>query len=823
VFKKTNLKINLNKIRLRITLSEFMILRILLFLFSFSVFAQKTLITGQILDKATAEPIPYASVRVKNTYIGTVADSLGKYALKVNLQKDILVFSSVGYFDKVIDLKKNKLSDFTIQMEVNKNDLSEIIIKPDENPAWKIVRKVLENRNLNNPDKYETYQARTHSKLELMLDSLSFSKIDTAKKNRKAKPNNIIFEFVSDIYSQKPGKKKETIFATHTNFLNSYSSILQVLPLDLHKYHFYEELYNFYPLNRIYINPLNSKTFYQYEWELIQTDTLLTDTLFHLNFKPRKNQKFNGFGGNMVINSNKHAIQELSLKSVDSTQNIEILVYNKYKFSNENWFPQKVETKIRPLVSVKKKTFNINGHIITDFKDVKINVPIDAKVFTEVQRELLIGAHKYNDSTFAEFRIDTLNNKEKEMYLHLKNESKLAKKIRNFDYEYSSKALDLLIGVIDLKYFELNIFQTISYNNLEGIIASLGLQSKLLLRPRFGFQIKPRYGFKDQKFKFTGNFSWFITKDRYNKLTLGYKNEYESSINDNNYLGPNFMYPNDFQQLPQSKEDYKFIKTNKIERKYAELYFRPFRYNWIRIQLNQTNYRGLNSNILNDRSPYNLSDLSVHWRLAYKEDINRSGRMETRINRFYPIVNFRVTKGLDFFQSTHQYWKFLINNEYQIRFKKAGILNMSHFGTYNTGYLPTDFLQPSQVTRFSISGINNLIYNYNSSKTQHILGSTFIFTHDFNNILFKPKTKFSKPRISVQTTVNNSKLWLNTLENSTQTYNFNTYSSALIIRNLVRIPFKGFYLGLGGSIQYTYGPNAPTGTKERIRLGFRLF
>jgi CarboxypepD_reg-like domain len=823
VFKKKNLKINLNKIRLRITLSEFMILRILLFLFSFSVFAQKTLITGQILDKATAEPIPYASVRVKNTYIGTVADSLGKYALKVNQQKDILVFSSVGYFDKVIDLKKNKLSDFTIQMEVNKNDLSEIIIKPDENPAWKIVRKVLENRNLNNPDKYETYQARTHSKLELMLEKVLNRVIDSTKTKQRKKANNIIFEYAGDIYHQKPGKKKETIFATHTNFLKIYSNLINVIPLDLHKYHFYEELYNFYPLERIYVNPINTKTFKQYEWELNRIDTTVNDTIYYLKFKPYKGQKFNGFEGNITINSDGFAIEEIHLKSADSTQNIEIDIFQKYHKIQDKWFTKRAETRILTYSKDEKIKGLIEGILITDFKDVKINTPLNSKIFDDVQRELLPGSGKYNDSTFAAFRIDSLSSKEKKMYEKPINETKLTKIIEKIDAKYSDQLVDLSIGIIDIKIAEINLLQGIGINFIEGVKLQVGIQSTLIKKPRFGFHIIPSYGFRDKRFKLNTDFSWFITKDRYNRITLGYKNSYESNINSNYLLGSNLMLNYDFQQMPNSATDLNFIKVNQIESKFAALYVRPLKYNWVRFQLEQTNYNGLNANILNNKNPYNLTELSVHWRLAYKEVINRTGRLETRINRFYPIVNFRVTKGLDLWQSSHQYWKFFINNDFQIRYKKVGITNLKHFGTYATGGLPTDFLQPSIINRIRIDNLAMVAEKYTKSNSQEILNSTFQFEHDFNNILFKPKTKYSKPRIAVQGSINSTKLSLAEVDMAKTSYNFTSYTAGISIRNILKIPIRGVSIGLGGSIVYSFGPNAPSTNKERIRLGFRLF
>jgi CarboxypepD_reg-like domain len=799
-----------------------MILRILLFLLTFSAFAQKIQIEGQILDMATAESIPFASVRIKNTYIGTVADSMGNFRLKVNLQKDILVFSSVGYLDKTINLKKTKLTDYSIKLEVNKNDLSEVVIRPEENPAWKIVRKVLENRNLNNPDKYETYQARTHSKLEFILDNIEF-KIKDSSKTMFKKASNMIFEFASDIYHQKPGKKKETIFATHTNFLKTYSNMVNIIPLDLHKYHFYEELYNFYPQNRIYVNPLNSKTFNQYKWELIRTDTLERDTVYHLKFRPYSGQKFNGFTGNMTINADKYAIEEIALISTDSTQNIEIEIFQNYKKIQDKWFPNRAETRIVAVSKDERLKGNIKGVLITDFKDIKINNIIDPKIFNDIQRELLPEANAYTDSAFAAFRIETLSSIEKKMYNKPLNESRMTKIIRKTDEKYSRQIVNLMAGIIDIKFAEINLLNSLDYNFIEGVNFTLGIQSALIKKPRFGFHINPRYGFKDLKFKLNSDFSWFITKDRYNRITLGYKNGYESSINYNYGLGPNLMTDFNFQQFPNSAKDLSFIKVNQLEKKYLALYFRPIKYNWVRIQMEQANYKGLNNNILKDSSPYKLSELSIHWRLAYKEVINRTGRFENYYNRYFPILNVKVAKGLNLWQSTNQYWKFLINNDFQIRFKKAGIMNLAHFGTYTTGGIPTDFLQPSLVNRISIKKPEELAGKYTQSKTQQILSSTFIFSHDFNNILFNPKTKYSKPRISVQTTVNNSKLWLRQTETGQQSYNFNTYSSSLTIRNLLRIPFKGFYVGLGGSIQYTYGPNAPTSSKERIRLGFRLF
>lgn len=55
------------------------------------------LIEGYVYDHLTDEPIPFVNVMISGTDYGTVTDFNGFYSLKVPLNKDILVFSFVGY------------------------------------------------------------------------------------------------------------------------------------------------------------------------------------------------------------------------------------------------------------------------------------------------------------------------------------------------------------------------------------------------------------------------------------------------------------------------------------------------------------------------------------------------------------------------------------------------------------------------------------------------------------------------------------------------------------------------------------------------------
>ena len=60
-------------------------------------------VTGVITDAKNGEPIPFASVVVKNTTTGTAADADGNYAITVPNAASVLVFSSVGYLTQEVE------------------------------------------------------------------------------------------------------------------------------------------------------------------------------------------------------------------------------------------------------------------------------------------------------------------------------------------------------------------------------------------------------------------------------------------------------------------------------------------------------------------------------------------------------------------------------------------------------------------------------------------------------------------------------------------------------------------------------------------------
>lgn len=85
-----------------------------------------------VLSESTKEPIAYASIGVINRNLGTVADTLGNFSLKIPAEyiNDSIRISSIGYVAKTFAVKDiNNLPD-TILLADDVMMLNEVVVKP---------------------------------------------------------------------------------------------------------------------------------------------------------------------------------------------------------------------------------------------------------------------------------------------------------------------------------------------------------------------------------------------------------------------------------------------------------------------------------------------------------------------------------------------------------------------------------------------------------------------------------------------------------------------------------------------------------------------
>lgn len=103
----------------------------LLFLLSLSLNAQNFIISGFVRDKATGESLINANIYEKGSLTGTISNEYGFYSLSLKNQKNIVVFSFVGYEKQEMEI--NLIADTSLTIELNLlSELEEVKIYGNE-------------------------------------------------------------------------------------------------------------------------------------------------------------------------------------------------------------------------------------------------------------------------------------------------------------------------------------------------------------------------------------------------------------------------------------------------------------------------------------------------------------------------------------------------------------------------------------------------------------------------------------------------------------------------------------------------------------------
>ena len=108
-------------------------------------FVSRAQLTGTVLDE-NGEPLPFASVYVRNSTNGTAANAEGIYRLSLEKGTYEVVFQYIGYKQKIETVEiSGKPVRLNVKMEPTNLEISEVVITT-EDPAYRIMREVIARR-----------------------------------------------------------------------------------------------------------------------------------------------------------------------------------------------------------------------------------------------------------------------------------------------------------------------------------------------------------------------------------------------------------------------------------------------------------------------------------------------------------------------------------------------------------------------------------------------------------------------------------------------------------------------------------------------------
>ena len=192
------------------------------FLFSFAAYAGGG-IRGSIKN-AKGEPLPFASIMVKNAPNGTMANEDGKYEIALPPGTYEVVFQYLGH--KTLTQRVETGTEYVtldVVLEEQAITLSEVKVSGDgEDPAYTIMRKAISMARLHLLE-VDAYTARTYVKGSGKVKEVSgIIKWAAGKKIEKETGLKIgqtyVLESINDISFRQPNTVKEKIVSNRDNF-----------------------------------------------------------------------------------------------------------------------------------------------------------------------------------------------------------------------------------------------------------------------------------------------------------------------------------------------------------------------------------------------------------------------------------------------------------------------------------------------------------------------------------------------------------------------------------------------------------------------------
>jgi len=815
---------------------------LLFFLSIFQSAAQEFIIKGKVFDAGTREPLAFVNIMANPGPQGTSTDIDGKFLLRSGQAVKSLKISYVGYLptEHAVD---PSLREQTIYLQKKELELSEVVIKPGINPANRIIRKVLENRPINDHERMNSFYYSTYEKITFgpendsirLPDSL---KTDTTALNMKAffeRQYLFLMESVTERSFMYPDKNYNKVIASR---VSGFSDPLFVfLMSQLQSTSFYKEVIRI--SDKDYINPISSGTLNKYYFEI--RDTLIEpypyDTTYIMTFRPLMKTNFEGLKGVISISTNSFAIRNVIAQPARPTGTITIKIQQLYDFvQNERWFPVQLNTDIIFQGAIGKGTVSIGigsgtgdttrqdlvGRGKSYIKDISLNPEFRRSKFGFVEVDVQQDAYRKTEEAWNLYRNDSLTLREANTYQVLDSIGKAN------DFDKLGYKLDAVLnGKIPVGPVDLELDKLFRINKQEAFRVGVGIHTN----DRFSSLVQlggyVAYGFGDKMFKYGGNTDLVLDRFRDTRLRIAVDYDMnEAGADDPFEESRNLLDASQFRQMLVNRMD-------QATRQKISLGSRIAKYAHVETSFSRSDvlplydYRYLthqSGNIDIYSSGFRFSEASLMIRYAYGEKFIRNTRSVISLGTSYPVVWLSATRGVSGFGGgEYDYFCVKFKVHKTLSFKYAGKTSFTLLG----GWIDKDVPYPVLFNAMSSYGAFSL-YSPNSFATMRMnefVADRFVAlfaSHNFGKLLYR--SKYFNPQPELITNIGIGKLSNeeNHLGIDIRSYEKGFAESGLLINNILNLGLSN----VGFGVFYRYGPYSFPHWKDnlavKLAVGFAL-
>jgi hypothetical protein len=771
-----------------------------------SIIVLQAQIQGVVVEKKNKLPVPFASIKYETgtRQRGLVADKQGRFSIPSDAIKRLQV-SCLGYKPQIVILD-GASSLLLIELEEQDFLIQELLVTPQNNPALRIIRKVLENKEQNNHEKYPAYAYRCYFKTTCDLQtSATSSETDSLKLKNKFDQAILVSETVT-LCSKLKEKVEERIIAVRTSGMETslfgqviYTTFYKTISFYNHSIRIYGETGSNDKMLTDYLSPLSDNCLGAYNYQLEEEYVTGNDTLFEISYFPKKNKNFNALMGTMFISSNGYAVANIMARPHEKGL-IDFKFKQDYKQVNGKWFPENLEEEVGFPQFRPDKQSNAYITFFVSSKIDSVSFELQEKQLSNRLDRIFIDEKSIAQScsTIDSARPAPLSERELKAYHWLDSLSE------------HSLPLDMVMnsivrvdeGKIALNKIDLDLARIYSYNRYEGSRYGLGLYTNEHLLKFVTLGGYAGYGVKDKKMKYGGDIEFIVNRNHDWKIKYSYQNSLKEPGNDLPDA-MDFLY-NYFRNAMAYRFDH--IIENKIEGKYH--ISRPWKV--------KASFKTQNLKPLYDYSykgqvlpEYKADEIQLFLRYAPGERHSSWGGRRLIVSNGNPVFKFVYTRGINFLRTgslNYNKWEALMDvAAYNGR---IGQSNLRIEGGYIDRSLPYGLLFTGEGSKdqfFSLLIANTfqtmLPYEFLSDRYAHVF-----YSHNFGALLFK--TKIFSPEFLLAYHAG----WGNLANASYQGIDFGTKShvyqeTGLIIHNILRFKYLNMMyirLGIGGFFRYGY-------------------
>lgn len=717
--------------------------------------------SGRVTDAQSGDPVPFASVAFKGKNLGTTTNFEGFYSLKVKILSDSLLVTSMGFQTraKAID-PKQAVQTINFQLESSAVQLAEVKIRAGENPAFRILRGVIEFRPVNDRKRLTAYEYDSYSKIELDVDNLSekFRKRKVVKKITKVidefekiagedgKP--VLPTFISETlskyyYQESPRRRKEQVLKTNIIGVGVQEGgfVSQLLGGNMFQnYNFYDNYLPF--LGKDFASPLGENWKGLYDYYLADSVWIDDYWCYELDFEPR-NKKDLVFTGKMWIDSKTFALVQIDA-AIGKEANLNYI--EKIKIQQEltrtesgAWLP----AKNRMLIDVAELTKNSAGmlaKLYTSNKNFVVNKGRPTSFFDQAV-EVAEDAKDKDPIFWQKARPDSLT-KEDRLAMTLIDSIRNIPIVRT----YVDIAELVTSGWKKYKYLEFGPYiNAFAFNRVEGLRLRVGFRTTAEFSKKWILSGFLGYGTKDGKFKYSIEANYLVSRKRWTIIGLKHTHDLERVGLTSDLIGDNKLFAastrwgyysnpffRDLNELFIKSEVVKgiILSASLVTNNFDPLFVFKYR------SPNATN-PPLPNEPRFQLSRYQDTHVTFEARLAKNETYIMDGNERITLGtKRVPVVTLRYTHGLKgFLNGDFNYHRFQVSAYQNFR---LGILGRSNY-RLSVGYTPSTVPPP---LLFPHLGNETFFYNrfaFNLMDYLEFVSDKYAsvqFNHNFEGLLF---------------------------------------------------------------------------------------